>query len=109
MAGVSRKSGLKVACSFAAKSGECFPEMIMHPIVIKTHIVDANFHLFGLGRLCTYKTINTLGQGQKPHTPTMNGGGFGRRTSDAKVRIIEKKCLEYFCQRIGIRFCEKMG
>ena len=26
----------------------------------------------------------------------MNGGDFGRRTSDAKVRILREKCLENF-------------
>ena len=56
--------------------------------------MDANFRLLLLGQNCTYKTNNTLGQGQEPHAPTMNGGSFGRKTSDAKVRILREKCLE---------------
>ena len=45
------------------------------------------------------KTIDTLGQGQEPHASTMNlgggGGGVGRRTTDANIRILREKCLEY--------------
>ncbi|MBT0984543.1 hypothetical protein KJ032_26240, partial [Salmonella enterica subsp. enterica serovar Typhimurium] len=60
---------------------------IIIPLRVDNGYVDANFFLLDLGQNCTYKKINTLGQGQEPHAPTMNGGGFGRRTSDAKVRI----------------------
>ena len=57
--------------------------------------MDANFFLLVLGQNCTYKTNNTLGRGQEPRAPMMNGGGgFDRRISDAKVRILKEKCLE---------------
>ena len=41
----------------------------------------------------------------------MNEGGFGRRTSDAKVRILREKCLrilENFSKRIGSVFGENV-
>ena len=63
--------------------------------------VDANFILLDLGQNCTYKTINTFGQGQEPHAPTMNGGrgGWGALTDEPpmpKLEFREKKCLDSF-------------
>ena len=42
----------------------------------KYQFVDVNFRFLLFGRKCTCKTINILGQGQEPHTPTMNGEGL---------------------------------
>ncbi|KAB2616992.1 hypothetical protein D8674_012861 [Pyrus ussuriensis x Pyrus communis] len=44
------------------------------PVIAKTIIpnVDANFFLLVLEQNCTYKTNNTLGQGQESHAPMMN-------------------------------------
>ena len=37
-------------------------------------------------------------------------GGFGRRTSDAKVRILERKSVySIFAKGLGLGFCEKNG
>ena len=60
--------------------------------------MDANFFLLDLGQNCTYKTINTFGQGQEPHAPTMNlgGGGLAEEPSLPKLEFREKECLENF-------------
>ncbi|KAM2658492.1 hypothetical protein EV2_021195 [Malus domestica] len=36
--------------------------------------VNANLFFLTLGQNCTYKTNNTLGQGQEPHAHMMNEG-----------------------------------
>ena len=73
--------------------------------------VDANFRFFLLGQNCTYKTINIFRsrpRASHPHDEFGGGGGgFSRRTSDAKVRFLREKCLENlenFCKRVGIEF-----
>ena len=60
--------------------------------------MDANFLLLDLGQFCTYKTINTLGQGQEPHAPTMNwgGGALAEEPPMPKLEFREKECLENF-------------
>ena len=52
--------------------------------------MDANFFLLDLGQNCTYKTINTLGQGQEPHEPTMNGGALAEEPPMPKLEFREK-------------------
>ena len=52
--------------------------------------VDANFFLLDLGQNCTYKTINTFGQGQEPHVPTMIGGALAEEPLMPKLEFREK-------------------
>ena len=61
--------------------------------------MDANFFLLDLGQNYTYKTINSFGQGQEPHAPTMNWGGGGalaEKPPMPKLEFRDKECLENF-------------
>ena len=58
--------------------------------------VDANFFLLDLGQYCTYKTINTFGQGQEPHAPMMNEGALAEEPPMPKLEFREKECLDNF-------------
>ena len=77
----------------------------------RAHVVDANFFLLDLGQYCTYKTINTFGQGQEPHAPPMNkgGGALAEEPPMPKVEFREKECLEnfwIFARVFELKFCE---
>ena len=45
------------------------------------------FSPLDLGQFCTYKTTNTLGQGQEPHAPTMNGGALAKEPPMPKLEF----------------------
>ena len=80
----------------------------MTPKYTPNNIVDANLFLLNLGQNCTYKTSNTLGQGQEPQVPTMDGG-FSQRTSDVKVRILKEKYLRILAKELEVTLRRMIG
>ena len=62
-----------------------------------------------LDKIAHTKQITPLVKAKSLTCPRLMLGGFGRRTSDAKVRTLREKCLENLARELELSFGENEG